>query len=198
MQSTQVLCGSFDDNAIQTGVSDTIIVKQKSGSFRSTPFLICFGPYHQTHNHIQINVIVNDKNIADVHFGLDSRGYVEPRYLTDKQIKKLNLNFGMNKVSYRLEGFTIESEIYLFADNDKLVVSDVDGTATKSDIMGNVNNFFNKEYLHDGYSQLLKKVHLNGYKVVWLTMRSLPLYSFSKNYLREHCGIDAPILMEPE
>ena len=49
MQTGQVLCGTFDDNAVLTGVSDTIIVKHKDGSFRSTPFLVSFGPYKVTH-----------------------------------------------------------------------------------------------------------------------------------------------------
>jgi phosphatidate phosphatase PAH1 len=53
----------------------------------------------------------------------------------------------------------------------------------------------NKDYLHPGYSDLAKKIDKNGYKMVWLTMRSLPLYEYSKNYLRETCGIDAPIMM---
>lgn len=49
MQTGQVLCGTFDDNAVLTGVSDTIIVKHKDGTFKSTPFLVCFGPYKLTH-----------------------------------------------------------------------------------------------------------------------------------------------------
>jgi hypothetical protein len=29
-------------------------------------------------------------------------------------------------------------------------------------------------------------------------MRSLPLYNYSKRYLRQTVGVDGPILMEPE
>lgn len=29
-------------------------------------------------------------------------------------------------------------------------------------------------------------------------MRALPLYNYSKNYLRQTVGVDGPILMEPE
>jgi len=29
-------------------------------------------------------------------------------------------------------------------------------------------------------------------------MRALPLYEYSKKYLKETCEIDAPIMMEPE
>ena len=64
------------------------------------------------------------------------------------------------------------------------MVSDVDGTATKSDVPGHVHNMLSKDYLHGGYAELMQKVTENGYKVVWLTMRALPLYNYSKKYLR--------------
>ncbi len=82
----------------------------------------------------------------------------------------------MNKITYRLDHFSINAQIYLYADNDKLIVSDVDGTVTKNDIGGHIHNFISKEYLHAGYADLVKKLDKNGYKVVWLTMRALPLY----------------------
>ena len=52
----------------------------------------------------------------------------------------------------------------------------MDGTVTKNDIGGHIHNFISKEYLHAGYADLVKKLDKNGYKVVWLTMRALPLY----------------------
>ena len=64
----------------------------------------------------------------------------------------MKLNFGMNKISYRLEQQAIEAEIYLYTDNDKIVVSDVDGTVTKNDIGGHIHNYVGKDYLHEGYS----------------------------------------------
>jgi phosphatidate phosphatase LPIN len=67
-------------------------------------------------------------------------------------VRKLHLNFGVNKVIYQLEGYKIEAEIYLYANNDKLVVSDVDGTVTKNDVGGHINNFVERDYLHEGYA----------------------------------------------
>ena len=79
-----------------------------------------------------------------------------------------------------------------------MIVSDVDGTVTKSDIGGHINNMLNKDYLHDGYARLAQNINSNGYKLVWLTMRALPLYNYSKKYLREMVKVDGPIMMEPE
>ena len=64
----------------------------------------------------------------------------------------------------------------MYTDNDRLVVSDVDGTVTKNDIGGHIHNLVNKDYLHSGYGDLVQKLDKNGYKLVWLTMRALPLY----------------------
>ena len=52
----------------------------------------------------------------------------------------------------------------------------MDGTATKSDIGGHIYNYFGMDYLHAGYADLVKKLDQCGYKIVWLTMRALPLY----------------------
>jgi phosphatidate phosphatase PAH1 len=43
----------------------------------------------------------------------------------------------------------------LFYETDKILVSDVDGTLTKDDFGGLYNNFYNKDYLHDGYDTLI-------------------------------------------
>jgi phosphatidate phosphatase LPIN len=142
-----------------------------------------------------VEIFINGNLTPGVNFQLDKKGYIQPHFLADKQVRKLKLNFGMNKVTYKLEGFTIDAEIYLYADNDRLVVSDVDGTVTKNDLGGHLHNFLSKDYLHEGYADLAQKIDKNGYKMVWLTMRALPLYDYSKNYLRETCKIDGPILM---
>ena len=74
----------------------------------------------------------------------------------------------------------------------------MDGTATKNDIGGHLHNMMSKDFLHPDYADLMEKIEQHGYKIVWLTMRSLPLYNYSKKYLREHCHINAPIMAEPE
>jgi len=77
----------------------------------------------------------------------------------------------------------MKSEVHLFTDNDKILISDVDGTLTKSDVGGLISNAVDKDFLHDGYAELIKKIADNGYKIVWITMRSLPMYEFSKKYI---------------
>lgn len=92
----------------------------------------------------------------------------------------MNLKYGKNTIEYKIEEFTISAEIYLYTDKDRLVISDVDGTLTKDDIGGLYNNYMGNNYLHHGYHDLVNGIHDHGYQVVWLTMRSLPMYDFSK------------------
>jgi phosphatidate phosphatase PAH1 len=156
-QAVSVLSKSFEDTAILTGVSDTIIVKHLDGSYRSSPFLVSFGPFQSAYSESDITLLVNSKPV-DVKFKLDHKGYAYPKHLSDKEIRKLGLAFGMNKVTYSLEEISIDAEIYLYADSDKLVVSDVDGTATKSDIGGHIHNFMMKDFMHPGYVELMHRL----------------------------------------
>lgn len=73
----------------------------------------------------------------------------------------------------------------------------MDGTLTKSDACGIYSNYKNVNYLHDGYHDLIGGAYKNGYKIVWLTMRSLPLYRFSKDYVRQHSQMHGALIMEP-
>lgn len=43
-------------------------------------------------------------------------------------------------------------------DNDRILVSDVDGTVTKNDLGGLYNNYVGSNYLHDGYNELVNRV----------------------------------------
>ena len=80
------------------GTSDTIIVKHKSGTYRSTPFVACFGPYAVMSKSKQVNIFINDAWVSDLKFKLDGHGYAYPMYLSDKNIRKMGLKFGKNKI----------------------------------------------------------------------------------------------------
>jgi phosphatidate phosphatase LPIN len=60
----------------------------------------------------------------------------------------MGLKFGKNDIIYELENHQLKAEVHLFTDNDKILVSDVDGTLTKNDIGGLLSNAIDKDYLH--------------------------------------------------
>ena len=109
LEASQIISSSFDDHAILTGVSDTVIVKQKNGMYKSTPFLVCFGPYRPTHYDSPVQLTVNDHLIDDVKFSLDYKGYIHPQHLNDRDIRKLHLLFGVNKAAFSLGEHKIET-----------------------------------------------------------------------------------------
>lgn len=57
---------------------------------------------------------------------------------------------------------------------------------TKSDFYGMVNNLMSRQHVHNGYVEFIKNATINGYKIVWLTMRSVGMYSLSKSYIKMH------------
>ena len=38
---------------------------------------------------------------------------------------------------------------------DKIIISDMDGTMTKTDLMGLVSNYRDQHFLHDGYEMFI-------------------------------------------
>ena len=66
----------------------------------------------------------------------------------------MNLKEGMNKAKFILISGNIKEEInmkiFLWNYNDKLIISDIDGTITKSDIAGQLLT----NYIHSGVTKL--------------------------------------------
>lgn len=108
--------------------------------------------------------------------------------LTSNQIKSLNLIPGKNEISFvvanRFQGETkITTEIFLWDCTDKIIISDLDGTITKSDVLGQVFPIFGKDWSHNGVVKLYNNLHKNGYKILYLTARALCQCDQTKNYL---------------
>lgn len=103
-------------------------------------------------------------------------------------ISKFNLNNGKNKITFvsntkRYGEVKIDSIIYLYDDSDKLIISDVDGTITKSDILGHILPTIGLDWSHCGIARLLKKIKLNGYKILYLTSRPIGRSEITRKFL---------------
>ena len=51
-----------------------------------------------------------------------------------------------------------EAAIYLWKSTDKIVVSDIDGTVTKSDVVGHISNVLYIDYTHKGIHNLYHQI----------------------------------------
>jgi len=127
---------------------------------------------------------------------------------TSDQLKSMDLQPGRNSISFsvnsRFQGRqTICSSIYLWNYDSKVVVSDVDGTITKSDVLGQLLPAVGKDWSHQGVTSLYSNVVANGYKILYLTSRAIGQADQTRNYLHnltkdEQALPIGPVVMSPD
>uniref|UniRef100_A0A8C9QBL6 phosphatidate phosphatase n=1 Tax=Spermophilus dauricus TaxID=99837 RepID=A0A8C9QBL6_SPEDA len=133
--------------------------------------------------------------------------YKKSLRLTSDQIGRLNLHEGANDVVFSVttqyQGTCrCKATIYLWKWDDKVVISDIDGTITKSDALGHILPQLGKDWTHQGITSLYHKIHLNGYKFLYCSARAIGMADLTKGYLQwvseDGCGLPkGPILLSP-
>uniref|UniRef100_A0A667XL80 phosphatidate phosphatase n=1 Tax=Myripristis murdjan TaxID=586833 RepID=A0A667XL80_9TELE len=118
-----------------------------------------------------------------------SQMYRKSLRLTSKQIERLNLREGANKVVFSVttqyQGTCrCEAAIYLWNWDDRVIISDIDGTITKSDALGHILPQFGKDWTHQGIARLYHKIHQNGYKFLYCSARAIGMAGITKDYLQ--------------
>ena len=124
------------------------------------------------------------------------------------QIKQLNLNPERNEICFVCKTSTsgiqtLKSSIYLWQNTSKIVISDVDGTITKSDVLGQVLPILGKDWTHEGVTELFTKITEQGYKMLYLTSRAIGQSTMTKNYLdsliqEKKTLPPGPLIMSPD
>uniref|UniRef100_A0A8C3KEK9 Lipin 3 n=1 Tax=Calidris pygmaea TaxID=425635 RepID=A0A8C3KEK9_9CHAR len=133
--------------------------------------------------------------------------YKKSLRLSSEQIGRLNLQDGPNEVAFSVttqyQGTCrCEATIYLWNWDDKVVISDIDGTITKSDALGHILPHLGKDWTHHGIAKLFHKIHLNGYKFLYCSARAIGMAHITKGYLKwvneQGCALPkGPILLAP-
>ncbi|XP_028262305.1 phosphatidate phosphatase LPIN2 isoform X2 [Parambassis ranga] len=118
-----------------------------------------------------------------------SQMYRKSLRLTSTQIEHLNLREGANKavfsVTTQYQGTCrCEAAIYLWNWDDRVIISDIDGTITKSDALGHILPQFGKDWTHKGIAKLYHKIHQNGYKFLYCSARAIGMAAITKDYLQ--------------
>ncbi|KCZ81814.1 hypothetical protein H312_00713 [Anncaliia algerae PRA339] len=105
--------------------------------------------------------------------------------LTSDQLKRLNLKEGKNEVIFKLSGKDkkLYANIFLWDKNSKIIISDIDGTITKSDLKGHLYALVGSDWTHVGVAQFYTKLAENGYKFIYLTSRPLGQSKMTRYYL---------------
>jgi len=105
-----------------------------------------------------------------------------------EMLKALNLVPGRNEIVFSvystLQGEqNVHASIYFYTAKDKLVISDIDGTITRSDVYGHVLPWLGKDWSHAGIAELYTNIKKNGYKIIYLTSRAIGQAEITKAFL---------------
>ncbi|KAF3829926.1 hypothetical protein GH733_001877 [Mirounga leonina] len=73
--------------------------------------------------------------------------------------------------------------IYLWNWNDKVIISDIDGTITKSDALGQILPQLGKDWTHQGIAKLYHSINENGYKFLYCSARAIGMADMTRGYL---------------
>ncbi|KAM7395544.1 hypothetical protein PAMA_007017 [Pampus argenteus] len=122
--------------------------------------------------------------------GLTTGGvsYKKTLRLTSEQLLSLQLQDGPNdavfSVTTQYQGTCrCQGTIYLWNWDDKIIISDIDGTITRSDTLGHILPTLGKDWTHQGIAQLYHKVSQNGYKFLYCSARAIGMADMTRGYL---------------
>lgn len=115
--------------------------------------------------------------------GDPNRNYAKTLRLTSDQLKALNLQPGPNMMSFTVNRATCTAYMYLYRHDVPIVISDIDGTITKSDALGHVLTMIGRDWTHIGVAKLYTEIKANGYNIMYLTSRSVGQADMTRAYL---------------
>ena len=131
------------------------------------------------------------------------RNFAKTLRLTSEQLKQLKLKPGANPVSFTVNKATCTASMYYWTYDVPVVISDIDGTITKSDALGHLLNMVGRDWTHTGVAKLYSDIAANGFNIFYLTSRSVGQADTTRAYLS---GIvqegwklpKGPVIMSPD
>jgi len=111
--------------------------------------------------------------------------------LSQSMIEAMKLNPGANHIEFsvtninKIQGtVTVSADVHLWESETPILISDIDGTITKTDARGFVMTvILPGSYAHPGICSLLSGVHKNGYNVLYLSSRAIGEVDATRSYL---------------
>jgi phosphatidate phosphatase LPIN len=127
--------------------------------------------------------------------------------LSSEQLSSLQLRPGSNSITFSVHSSLqgkqlVSASIFRWKPYTKVVISDVDGTITKSDVLGHVMPRVGFDWSHSGVTALYSRLRQNGYHLLYLTSRGIGQSLSTREYLT---GVqqgktslpEGPIFMSP-
>ncbi|KAF2638240.1 nuclear elongation and deformation protein 1 [Massarina eburnea CBS 473.64] len=135
--------------------------------------------------------------------GGETRSYAKTLRLTSDQLKALDLKPGANTMSFTVNRSTCTANMFYWQHDVPIVISDIDGTITKSDALGHVLNYIGRDWTHQGVAKLYTDIVNNGYNIFYLTSRSVGQADMTRAYLngvvQDNYRLPrGPVIMSPD
>ncbi|XP_040996379.1 phosphatidate phosphatase PAH1 [Juglans microcarpa x Juglans regia] len=107
---------------------------------------------------------------------------------TSEQLASLNLKEGKNTVTFTfstamLGKQQVDASVYLWKWNTRIVISDVDGTITKSDVLGQFMPLVGVDWSQTGVAHLFSAIKENGYQLLFLSARAISQAYHTRQFL---------------
>jgi len=115
--------------------------------------------------------------------GDPNKNYAKTLRLTSDQLKTMNLVSGANSMAFTVNRATCNATLWYWKHDVPIVISDIDGTITKSDVLGHVLNTIGRDWTHQGVAKLYTEIASNGYNFLYLTSRSVGQADTTRAYL---------------
>ena len=189
--------------SLSGGANDIVAVKQADGSYRATPLQLMVGKFDSVkstfHSREGKRGKIQDNNLhvlqdLIIEIGDSGEAYIKredkltyPSLFTSDELESMNLHNGLNEAAFVCPDLNVHMpfSIHLLNQGNKLVLTDIDGTITTSDVRGFVFGTLGFNVHHEGVVELYDKVAKNGYTLIYLSARPLTFEQETRKYLFE-------------
>lgn len=161
----------------------------------------------ETQSSVKFEIEIEDGVVEGENDETQRLEYIKSIRLTPEQLAKLPLKEGANDVVFSVttsyQGTTrAEASIFLWNYDDKLIISDIDGTITRSDVLGQIMPLVGNDWSQDGITSLYRHIVENGYRIIYLSARAIGQAGITRSYLQSirqesNCLPNGPLLLSP-
>lgn len=79
----------------------------------------------------------------------------------------------------------VTGRLFLWRHSDRVVISDIDGTITMSDVRGHLLTRLGKDWVHEGVCSLYDRIASNGYRLLYLTARPATMAGSTSQFIEK-------------
>jgi len=197
--------GHGDSESMVSGANDVVVVRQSGGDdlepvFKATQLNVRVGKFANLKTFFRsregklAKIFVNNRRLrtsggVEAHIA-DSGAVIFKRrdhacMFTTNELRAMNLALGRNDGLVVVPELDVEIpfNIHLLLQGHKLILTDIDGTITTSDVSGFILPQVGMDAHHSHVIEFLQRVSANGYVPVYLTARPMSLSQKTREYL---------------